>query len=450
MGVRLAELDRHTEVRAPSADLTDGAVSSVDGDAGEYMGLLVPAGARVTSTQGGGMILPSATSAVIARRPHRRHDAFEVRRQRWILGGYFVALLVLLVIASNSGMPMRPHASRKAARGVLSRHTRPPPPPPPLVSKAFLKQNHSMVFPPPSAPYPPMPPFPRAPPLHLTQEPSALSTCGHLAVPVDTTTHVPYPGGVWQYFAEWSGLDEQAEEEVEDRGRGSYAYDYDAAVARDDGRFGHSYDYLSPMNDGGRLAQVSTRKAAAAAQAAVSKAATRAELLRNTSRTPLEEAQHRIVTALRSSSKHGGGRLFGINADFSLAYGLRRAKLMDSTEYGLMPPPPPPAPSASPSEARPSNKPTGRRLAYVHARLTFTSSDGMDMDMGPCESPRPLLTHAPVPSRLTRPIPCPHRPAAEDAAEAELLTSGTAMPSTLIRTMAAAAGVSPPTRFGCG
>ena len=95
---------------------------------------------------------------------------------------------------------------------------------PPMAKRAPPPSPGAHAAPPPQAPFPPLPPFPRAPPLHLLAEPSALSTCGHLATPVDTTSRVGYPGGSWQYFAEWSGLDESAQLELENGGL-SYYYD---------------------------------------------------------------------------------------------------------------------------------------------------------------------------------------------------------------------------------
>ncbi len=87
-------------------------------------------------------------------------------------------------------------------------------------------------MPPPSAPYPPLPPFPRAPPLRIEAEPSVLSTCGHLATVIDTRERLLYPGGTWQFFAEWSGLDDSAALEYEDAGMPYYYYgDEDAVVA---------------------------------------------------------------------------------------------------------------------------------------------------------------------------------------------------------------------------
>ena len=76
------------------------------------------------------------------------------------------------------------------------------------------------------APYPPLPPFPRSPPTRLLHEPSLLGSCGHLAVPLDPDSVVRYPGGRWQYFAEWSGLDEQAQSEQHRDSYGSYTYGY--------------------------------------------------------------------------------------------------------------------------------------------------------------------------------------------------------------------------------
>ena len=71
-----------------------------------------------------------------------------------------------------------------------------------------------------------MPPFPQRPPLSLLPEPSVLGSCGHLAGPIDTSERaVTYPGGAWQYFAEWSGLDEAAEAEFEDGDLSYYYYD---------------------------------------------------------------------------------------------------------------------------------------------------------------------------------------------------------------------------------
>ena len=53
-----------------------------------------------------------------------------------------------------------------------------------------------------------------------------LGSCGHLAGPIDTSERaVTYPGGAWQYFAEWSGLDEAAEAEFEDGDLSYYYYD---------------------------------------------------------------------------------------------------------------------------------------------------------------------------------------------------------------------------------
>ena len=188
---------------------TDGGVSSVDGDAGEHMGLLLTADGRP---------LPSATAAAkTAAHEYRTHRQRTTARERVLIGGGgFAALLLLLLALKGLGAPPSTRTrnglvlSRRNG-GSSSRHH-----PPSLTrNKAGASKQHApppppVLAPPPEAPFPPIPPFPHAPPLQLASEPSVLGTCGHLAIPVDTTGRVPYPGGAWQYFAEWSGLDDQA------------------------------------------------------------------------------------------------------------------------------------------------------------------------------------------------------------------------------------------------
>ena len=42
-----------------------------------------------------------------------------------------------------------------------------------------------------------------------------MGSCGHLVTPVSPGDRVVYPGGAssgaWQYYAEWSGLDDNAD-----------------------------------------------------------------------------------------------------------------------------------------------------------------------------------------------------------------------------------------------
>ena len=115
---------------------------------------------------------------------------------------------------NSSGINPAPTGSSQHARKIA------PPPLPPLV------------------PFPPLPPFPTSPPTHVLAEPSLLGRCGEYAMPISFESHVRYPGGSWRYFAEWSGLDEQAAEET----RGSYSsYSYGDSSVR-----GHVHEHAHP------------------------------------------------------------------------------------------------------------------------------------------------------------------------------------------------------------
>lgn len=151
--------------------------------------------------------------------------------------GLLLLLLVALATKSWSAAQQGLHPSRMRARGpsVDARHTaadrpaqhyarQPMPEEPVQPVQQLLQQQGARIAPPPLAPLPPLPPFPISPPMKLAAEPSLRSACAHLAVPVDAERLPPrYPGGAWQLFAEWSGLDEAAMEEAHGS-YGSYQY----------------------------------------------------------------------------------------------------------------------------------------------------------------------------------------------------------------------------------
>ena len=197
-------------------------VSSVDGDAGEHT--------RMVNGQ------PPLTAIPPSLKQRQRLR----QRHRMLIGGAFLGLFILPLLLSlvfgNKGGASAVAAARRHNKGRASRVSltaSPAPqlpkrgpsisPPPPPAKAAKVPLRHA---PPPQAPYPPMPPFPQRPPLSLLPEPSVLGSCGHLAGPIDTSERaVTYPGGAWQYFAEWSGLDEAAEAEFEDGDLSYYYYD---------------------------------------------------------------------------------------------------------------------------------------------------------------------------------------------------------------------------------
>ena len=81
-----------------------------------------------------------------------------------------------------------------------------------------------------------------------------------------------YPGGKWQYFAEWSGLDEQAAAEEKE---GYDSYSYGGGVGGVDGR-------MSSYDDDGDGFSSGRKKAAAAAVRDAAAARARAPLPRRT------------------------------------------------------------------------------------------------------------------------------------------------------------------------
>ena len=151
------------------------------------------------------------------------------------MGSLLLLLALAPMAASWSAAQQGLHPSRMRARGssVEARYTaadaqhyaRQPmlkEPVQPVLQ--LLQQQGARIVPPPLAPLPPLPPYPISPPMKLAAEPSLRSACAHLAVPVDAERLPPrYPGGAWQLFAEWSGLDEAAMEEAHGS-YGSYQY----------------------------------------------------------------------------------------------------------------------------------------------------------------------------------------------------------------------------------
>lgn len=212
--------------------------SSVDS---EHAGLLtVPHGSSTPLMQHLEPLLPAWCSTRLL-----------VRFYAASMGSLLLLLLALAPMAASwSAAQQGLHPSRMRARGssVEARYTaadaqhyaRQPmlkEPVQPVLQ--LLQQQGARIAPPPLAPLPPLPPYPISPPMKLAAEPSLRSACAHLAVPVDAERLPPrYPGGAWQLFAEWSGLDEAAMEEA----HGSYgSYQYG------DERPGCASFYFSPF-----------------------------------------------------------------------------------------------------------------------------------------------------------------------------------------------------------
>lgn len=171
--------------------------------------------------------------------------------------------------------------------------------------------------PPPSAPFPPQPPYPHSPPVKLREEPSLQTTCKHAIMPVDTSGRVRYPGGKWQYFAEWSGLDEQAAEES----RGSYRSYYDS-----DDSSTNEYMSYDGFSDDGRLPRRPKDKLRAAiAQADTARKSEEAERAKEDA-----VARQKREAALRAAAVTRlqlDPQPFLLNSDFSIAYGLSRSRV---------------------------------------------------------------------------------------------------------------------------
>ena len=188
-----------------------------------------------------------------------------------------------------------------------------------------------------------MPPFPRAPPLRLLAEPSVAGSCGHLLGAVDTSERaVRYPGGQWRYFAEWSGLDEEAAEEEE-----GYYYSYgggeDGHLSYDGG--GGAGGYPRGTERAGSLGSAAKAAAAKAANAAAKEIAARTNASRYAAPVsePMRSWLERVRAAAGESTAGAGGggptagalpAVFAINSDFSLAHGLNTAHMLETKGGG--------------------------------------------------------------------------------------------------------------------
>lgn len=243
--------------------------------------------------------------------------------------------------------------------------------------------RRNLLSPPPSAPFPPMPPWPQTPPVQLLHEPSIASSCGHLLRPVGISERsVLYPGGKWQYFAEWSGLDEQAAAEEKE---GYDSYSYGGGVGGVDGR-------MSSYDDDGDGFSSGRKKAAAAAvrDAAAARAKGAAAKANETLPAAAAEMLAAWVRQVKQAATGEHPSVFTINGDFSLAHGLHRAKMLrsnvvDSTDSTKgngrrLAMPPTYIPTAAPADTAGSGGGIAASSTSPPSGVRMDDDDGMSYD----------------------------------------------------------------------
>ena len=247
--------------------------------------------------------------------------SYDARVRRALGIGCAMLATMLLVISLPSSEPhgSARHTVTVAAARAPSRHQSHPPGP----------SAHRLHAPPPSAPFPPLPPFPQSPPMRLLAEPSTLGTCGHLTYPVDATEVVPYPGGSWRAFAEWSGLDEAAQEEaLSVDGGASYMYDEGGMLFSYDGARAVAANAVSAGAKS--LAAGLAQAAARSNMSLTSSVELHAMALRMAAARQQQRAQQTPRTQpARPQPWVRAPPVFGLNSDFSLAHGLHKAGLLD-------------------------------------------------------------------------------------------------------------------------